>query len=228
VEGFFAVQILQNTNGPIKKLQQDPFPVYSVANQVFVSPRVAGQIVVSKSREQLEGFRNLLAGKDKTARAGNAFSDYAHVPNTFFFLAVAEGFNENAAIPPQAKILKMAEGARIVLGEKADLLFLNLALKAKDPEVIQQIRQVIEGMTALVALGQSENKELLELIQATKVSSTEKIVTVNIEYPLSKVMGRLDGGLKQLEKNLGKPGHVKSSKHQSDQSTDAESPDPKQ
>src|ERR1051326_450487 len=130
VEGLLSAQILQNTNGPVQQLQQDGFAVYSLHDQVFVSPRVGGQIVVSKSLDQLERVRGLLTGKPKPANAGKAFSDYAQVANTFFFLAVAEGFNENAAIPPQAKILKMAEGARIVLGEKADLLFLILRLTA--------------------------------------------------------------------------------------------------
>jgi len=170
--------------------------------------------------QQIEELRNGLSGKAKGR--GEAFSGYAKVPNTFFFLAVAEGFNDNAALPAQAKILKMAEGARIALGEKTDLLFLNLALKAKDPEVIQQIRQVVEGMTALVALGQSENKELLELVQATKVSSTEKTVTVNIEYPLSKVVGHLDGVSQKLKKSMAKPKRAKHAKPDTDKQAESE------
>jgi hypothetical protein len=233
VEGLLAAQMLQDTNSPIKKVQQDGFAVYSMQDQVFLSPRVAGQIVVSKSREQLEAIRNHLTGKAKAPNAGKAFSDYAHVPNAFFFLAVAEGFNEKAALPPQARILKMAEGARIVLGEKADLLFVNLALKAKDSEIIQQIRQVLEGMTALVALGQSENKELMELMQGTKVSSTDKTVTVNIEYPLAKAMAHLNDVTKHVHKALnGNDGHAHRTKSKSKKSAekpaDAEAPEPNQ
>lgn len=220
VEGLLAAQILQDQGATIKKVQQEPFPLYSVNEEVFVSPRLGGQVVVSKSRKNIESLRKLLEGQGKGGRRSEPFSGYAKVPNTFFFLAVAEGFNDNAALPAQAKILKMAEGARIVVGEKADLVFLNLALKAKDPEVIQQIRQVIEGMTALLALGQSENKELLELVQATKVSSTDKMVTVNIEYPLEKVFGRLNGMSRRLHKNLRDPAHAKPVK------TEAEDPAP--
>ncbi len=112
-----------------------------------------------------------------------------------------------------------------MLGEKADLLFVNLALKAKDSEIIQQIRQVLEGMTALVALGQSENKELMELMQGTKVSSTDKIVTVNIEYPLAKAMGRLNEVTKHVHNALnGGDGHAHRSKSKSKKSTTAEKP----
>ena len=224
VEGLLAAQILQNSDGPIKKVQQTPFALYSVGGQVFISPGPAGRVVVSKSRQQVEDMRRVLAGKAEVDNAGEAFSGYAKVANTFFFLAVAEGFNENAALPAQARILKMADGARIVLGEKGDQLFLDIALKAKDAEVIQQIRQVLEGLKAVVALGQSENKELLELAQSTKVSSAEKVVTVNIEYPLSKAIGKLDGVSEQLQKHLGKPSHANRRKAKSNPSAKSDSP----
>lgn len=217
LEGFLSAQILQNPDGPIKKQQQDPFVLYSLHNEIFVAPNLAGQVVVSKSRAQVEEAKKLLAAKDKP-HSNQAFSGYASVPNSFFFLAVAEGFNENAALPPQAKILKQAEGARIVLGEKADLIFLNLALKAKDPEVLQQIRQVLEGMKALVALGQSENKDLLDLVQSTQVASTEKMVTVNLEYPFAKAAGKLDEFSKHLQKGSDAPHHAKRDKRKSNKS----------
>src|SRR6185369_5325017 len=114
-EGLLAAQILQNTNGPIKKLQQEPFALYSLGDELFLAPRLGGQVALSKSREQLEAVRAFIAGKHEATQR-DPFSGYASAPNSFFFLAVAEGFNENLPIPPQAKILKMAEGARLVLG----------------------------------------------------------------------------------------------------------------
>jgi len=228
VEGLLVAQLLQNTNGPIKKVQQTPYALYSLGDQIFVCPRLAGQVVLSKSRQQIEAIRDLLEAKARSGKGNKAFSGYAQVPNTFFFLAVAEGFNDNAPLPPQAKILKMAEGARIVLGEKAENLFLNLALKAKEPEIVQQIGQVLEGMKALVALGQSENKELLELVQSTKVTSNDKMVTVNIEYPLAKVMGRLDGVSHHLQKAIHGSHNKRHGQAESDQPERAEAPEKQQ
>jgi hypothetical protein len=193
VEGFLAAQILQDTNGPVQKLQDRPFPLYSVNHEFVVCPGLAGQMLVSKSRKQIETARKTLIAGDRKSTAGDTLWGYAKVPDTFFFLALAQGFNESSALPPQAKILKMADGARIVIGEKAESLFLNLALQAKSAEVSEQIRQVLDGMKALVALGQSDNKELVELVQATQVAASEKMVTVNIEYPWSKAARKLEG-----------------------------------
>ena len=234
VEGFLAAQILQNENGPVKKLQQDPFNLYSLHDQIFVSLQSTGQVVLGKSRTEVEKAISMLAGKTKPSNPSKAFSGYANVTNTFFFLAVAEGFNEKAALPPQADILKKATGARIVLGERADRIFANLALKAKDPEVIQQIQQVLEGMKALVLLGQSENKELLELVQSTKVSATEKLVSVNIEYPLSKIIDKLDGLAEHIQEAIGEPAKEnppkagKTPKAESEKSTKPDATDKKQ
>ncbi len=118
----------------------------------------------------------------------------------------------------------MAEGARIVLGEKGEQLFLNLALKAKEADVVRQIAQVLEGIKAVVALGQSENKDLLELVQSIKVASTEKMVTVNLEYPLAKVMGKIEELSKHAGKSSEKAGHAKHRKNKSDSSAKPEAP----
>src|SRR5260221_1632522 len=99
-EGFLAAQILQNPGGPIKKLQEEPFAIYSAHDQIFISPGLAGHVVASKSRAQLESLRDSLSGKTKTGGANEAFSGYAKVANSFFFLAVAEGFSENTSLPP--------------------------------------------------------------------------------------------------------------------------------
>ena len=47
LEGFVAAQILQNPDGPIKQLQKDPFNLYSVHGEIFVSSGPAGQVLVS-------------------------------------------------------------------------------------------------------------------------------------------------------------------------------------
>ena len=63
-------------------------------------------------------------------------------------------------------------------------------------------------MKALVSLSQSENKELMDLVQSTKVSTGDKVVTVNLEYPISKVMEKLDMLSEHLEEAMGDHGHA--------------------
>ena len=190
LEGLLVAQILQNTNGPIRKVQNEPFTVYTMNNDIFASAH-EGILLLGKSRSQLERTHEIIAGKTRGLKNGKAFSDFPETPNGFFFLAVAESFGQNQNIPPQARILQMADGARIVLGERADNLFLNLALKGKTAAVTKEIQQVIEGMVALVSLGQSENKELMQLVKSTRVSGADRIVNLALEFPIADAIQKV-------------------------------------
>ena len=191
LEGLLVAQILAVTNGPVKKVENDSVALYSIANEIFVSPDKGGVIVVSKSQDQIELARDIMAGKKTKLNSNKLFTSFPSVSNSFFFLGVAEAFSGPGVTLPQAKILQMADGGRVVLGEAADLLVLNLTLRGKTPEVTKQIQQVIEGMVALVSLGQPDNEDLLQLAKSTKVSSTAEMVSLNVDYPVAKVLALL-------------------------------------
>jgi hypothetical protein len=86
----------------------------------------------------------------------------------------------------------LADGGRVVLGENADQLFVNLALKAKTSEVVTQMQQVIQGLIAMASLGKPDDKDVMQLVQSTKVSATDKVVSVSVEYPVDKAIQRID------------------------------------
>jgi hypothetical protein len=175
--------------GPVKREKRGSATTYSFHNeQGFASVHPGKLVVLSKSREAVEKAEAVLSGKSANLSTGKAFSGFPETPKAFFFLAIAEGFNEDAALPPQAKVLKMTEGARLVLGENAASLFLNLALKAKSSEVMTQMQQVIQGTVALASLSQQENADLMQLAQSVKVSGDDKMVTVGVEFPVEKAI----------------------------------------
>jgi hypothetical protein len=46
-------------------------------------------------------------------------------------------------------------------------------------------------MVALVSLGQPDNEDLLQLAKSTKVSSTAEMVSLDVNYPVAKVLALL-------------------------------------
>ena len=191
VEGLLVAQILSNPNGPIRKIQEEPAALYAIDKQLFISPSQGDLLLVGKSQPQIEKAQTVLAGKSKSLNSSKTFSGFAELPNSFFFLGVAEGFNQAAPVPPQAKILQMADGGRLLLGEKAGQLFLNLALRTKTAELSKQIQQIINGMIALLSLSQNENKDLQQLIQSTRISGKDNLVSIALEYPVADAVKRL-------------------------------------
>lgn len=192
VEGFLAAQMLADSKGAIKKSQQDGVALYSADNKLSLAIHPNHLVVVGKSQKQIDKATEVLAGKAQNLTASDAFSDFPALPNAYFFLAVAEGFNENSAIPPQAEVLRKADGARVLIGEATEKLFVDLALRARSLEVSQQIQQVIEGIRAMVSLSQIENKDLQELVRSINVSTKGKMVSVRAEFPVGPLIKKIE------------------------------------
>jgi hypothetical protein len=186
------VQKSKETGGPVALAQESPFTLYSINNDVFISLQKGNLVLLSKSRPMIQMAGEVLAGKAANLTAGQALAGFPEAPKAFFFLAVAEGFNQPSALPPQARVLQQADGARLVLGENNDRLFLNLALKAKTPEIGQQMQQVVQGIISLVTLSQPPNPDVQALAQSAKVSAQEKLVTVDVGYPVSRAIEKID------------------------------------
>jgi len=200
--GVMAGLALAGTNAPVKQTQVGPVTFYSLKDQVFFAVLPGKLVAVGKSRGIVQKAADVLAGKAANLKSSKVFSEFADVKKTFFFFGVAEAFNSDAVVAPQAKLLQMADGGRVVLGEHADQLFLDLALKAKSSEIVTQMQQVVQGIIALASLGQPENKDLAQLVQAVKVSADDRIVNVSVEYPVDKVIQKL--GERWWAPHLGK------------------------
>ena len=131
--------------GGIKAVREGADPVYAVGSNVFVAVRPGRGILVSPKFGEIDDACNVIDGKTPSLTDKVAFSEYAALPGGFFFLALAEGFAQNAGLPAQAEVLKLAEGGRVALGEEADKLQLSLNLKAQTAEGATQIQQVLQG-----------------------------------------------------------------------------------
>lgn len=192
LEGALAAQLLANTNGPLRKLQGEPYPLYAVGSDLYGAIQSNGMILVGKSRERIDQASLVLAGKSPSLKESKMFTDFPVSSDSYFFLGIAAEFNELADIPPQARVLQMADGVRLTLGEKAELLQAELALKSKSTEVVNQIQQVLQGVVALFSLGQPENQDIAELVRNTKVTTLDQFVAVGVKYPVAKALALIE------------------------------------
>lgn len=205
LEALFQLsKSMQQSNGPVNKIVEGSRVVYTIRETFFIEPQGNDVLLVGKSRKHIDQAGDVLSRRTPNLTTASAFSGFPTVPNTFFFLAVAEGFNQKGPVPPQAKILQMADGGRLVLGERSDRLFLDVSLKGKSADVSRQIQNVVQGMVALVALSQSENKDLLRLTQSLQISSHDKFVTLGLEYPIGEAIKKLQEKSAEFKQDAGK------------------------
>jgi len=217
--GTLAGLALAGTNAParVEQTQIGEVTFYAIKQngqeKVFFALLPGKVVAVGMSRGITEQAAKVLAGRSPNLTESKAFSEFADLKKSFFFLGVAEGFSADNALPPQAKLLQMADGGRVVLGENAGQLYLNLALRAKSSEITTQMQQVIQGVIALGSLGQPENQDLTQLIQSVKTSTDNKTVNVSLEFPVDKAIQQI---AKLKDKAPSKPSSMEAAEAKKD------------
>ena len=173
----------------VSTVQTDPYPVYTMKNELYAAFLPADIVVFSKSLDTLVSAVDVVEDRAPGLdESDSGFADTAKTNGSFFFLATAAGFNQSEALPPQARVLQMAKTARLVLGERTDDLHLALTLEAKNQTVRDQLAKIVQGLLALVSLSQVDNQDLAELAQSSQVDTQGNEVTVAIDYPIERVM----------------------------------------
>ncbi len=180
--------------------------VYKFQEELAVAIPRTNLLVVSKKMSTVNEACGVITGKGLSMKSSKAFADFPAEPPGFFLLAAAEGFAQTAELPPQAKVFQMADGARIILGEQGQNLFVNLVLKAKNSDSAQQMQQVFQGLMALALLNPQANKDLSDLVQGIKIGGTEKTVSVGLNFPVTKALDHLKQAHFDLNNGFGGPG----------------------
>ena len=193
VVGFLAGMVLAGTNAPMQVTQtvEGNVTFYGVQDAAYCAVLPGKVIAIGRSREATEKAAKVLEGKAPCLASGAAFGGFGDLEEAFFFVGVAQGFNLGDNLPPQAKLLQVAEAARVALGESADQLFLSLALRAKTTDVVGEMQQVVQGLIAIGSLSQPHDNDLGRLLQSIKVSTADNVVNVRVDYPADKAIEQL-------------------------------------
>ncbi len=183
--------------GDLKKRKDGAVTWYDLKGEAFGAAGRGGVFVMSKSRGRVETALAVLEGKSANLGSSKTLAGFPPVSSSFFFLGLAEGFNNATALPPQARVFKNSNGGQLSVGEKSGQVQLQLSLSAKDAEATAQIQQVFQGLLALATLSQDKNKDLAQLAQAVKVSTNSTFVNVSVELPATNVIAKVREGLRK-------------------------------
>jgi hypothetical protein len=190
MDALMGLTAVSNDGKKITRLQENPYILYNLNDKGYVAIDVAGTAVLAKTREEVESACDVLLKKKENLSANENFSKLAAANGGFFFLGAVQGLSE-APVPPNAQVLKEANGGRLLLGEKGENLFLDLALQGKTAEAAMKIQQIFQGLIALGSLS-SDKKELSDLANSAKVTSEGQDVRVQLEFPVAKALEQLD------------------------------------
>ena len=175
----------------VERFEYTPAPLYQLNGDPWVAFQPGGLVVLSKARESVEKALAVFSGERANLTSTTTFEGYPAAPFSFFMLGVAEGLGQDVNLPPNAAVLKKAEGGRLVIGEKGDRVALRLEVKTASAEVAQQIQQVLQGLLALGALSADQKPDLAALVQGASVAQNGAMVSVGVELPVAKVLNKI-------------------------------------
>lgn len=196
-----------------------PFPAYAIQGgpkkdapetQLIIAFPPEPIVLVSKSKAQLLKAREVFKGSApslaKTASAPLA-KLYGNSKNSFLFAASLvpseKIFPDNA---PTARILQMASSGSLAVGENGADTFAHAELQASSPAMAEKLRKILEGMTAMISLTESSDKQLTDFLNATNVAKNGDVVTLDLSFPSARLATMVQTLNHLQNPEVGRPG----------------------
>ena len=179
-----------------------PFPAYGIMSgpggakekqpDLIIAFPPEPIVLVSKSRSQLTKARNLFLGSGESlakSPSSTLAKLLAGAKNSFLCgasLVPSEKIFPDTA--PQARILQMATSGSLAFGENGAETTAHAQLNASSPASAEKLRKILEGMTAMLSLTESTDKQLTDFLNATTVTKEGDTVTLDISYPSARLV----------------------------------------
>lgn len=142
------------------------------------------QIAISKSLDSMTRFLAVQSGKTSHLRFGEKFPVPQYIAGLGIYLGVyVEGIGDYKQLPAQARILQLTRAVAVQLGESSDNMHMLASLVTDAPETAAQVRDVLNGLVAVMVLTQNGNPEVASIVQSVKVSQDDKAVSLKVDYP---------------------------------------------
>ena len=174
----------------VAKEEQEKGAIYTLNGTTYLALTPDQPWIISSSRDLVEAAQKVIRGQAKNLSSEASFPQ---LPGAALLQFAATSISSIAGVPEQARgVQEKLENGALWLTEGANQVTLDLALKAKSTEIAPQLKQVLDGLVGLVALSQSENADLQELVKGTKVTESGDTVQVKMQYSLAKVLIGID------------------------------------
>ena len=93
-------------------------------------------------------------------------------------------FPQNA---PQARILQLATSGALAIGEQGGNTFAHAELLASSGNNAEKLMKILQGMTAMLSLAESNDKQLAEFLNSTTVAREKDTVTLDLAYSSARL-----------------------------------------
>lgn len=187
------------------------FPAYSISEpdqpaaketQLIVAFPPEPVIIASKNRDRILKARDVLRGTAPSlAKSPDAPINRLAANARGAYLFAASSVPAEIVQPPKAlqtRILQLTQSGALAIGERGSDHFARLELAASSGSNAEKLAKILEGLTSLLSLSESNDKQLAEFLQASRVTRQGDVVTLQLDYPTTRLMGMISNLRAQL------------------------------
>lgn len=178
-----------------------PFPAYAISDpkdkdaaktKLVVAFPPEPIVLASKSRAQLLKAREVFRGSAPSLAKGGtpALTQLATKTDGAYLFAASVVpteplFPQNA---PQARLLQLASSGAIAFGEQGPDTFAHAEMVASSEQNAEKLMKILQGMTAMLSLAESNDRQLGEFLNATGVTREKETVSLHLAYPSARLL----------------------------------------
>ena len=176
--------------------------------EVFIAFPPEPIVIVSKSKPQIlkarDVFRGTVPSLAKTPASPLAKFVQASEGAYLFAASTVPAEKFFSEEGPQARIVKMANAGSLALGERGENTFAHSELIASSDQMAEKLMKILQGMTAMMSLAETSDKQLAEFLNSAAVNRQGDAVTLDLAYSSA----RLATMIKSLQQRSGSPDRV--------------------
>ncbi|HEX3729817.1 MAG TPA: hypothetical protein VHV47_08435 [Opitutaceae bacterium] len=191
------IQSTLTTPAVVTEVKDLGFSAYSFTDArkdaagVIIAFPPGGAVLVSKSEDQLRRAAALLAGGGNSLAKASDSALRGLIGNaagaTFFAATVMPPDSAFPANAPQMRILHMTNSASVALGEQGDKTFAHVVLAASNGDMADKLEKILQGMTAMMSLAQSNDQQITDFINSAQVVREGESVSLHLTYSSAKL-----------------------------------------
>jgi hypothetical protein len=192
------------------------------SHRVIIAFPPQGPVVVSQSEDKVRHAVDLAEGRGESlaqakgsdlggliGNAGHAILFGASVVPPEAVSAAASGHPG-----PHTRILEMTHSASIAIGDSEGKTFAHVQMVAANDDSADKLIKILQGMTAMISLAQSDNQKLMDFINSAQATRDGDRVSFQLAYDSGQlaemvkgILASHAGGAFRAQMEFGHGGH---------------------
>lgn len=158
------------------------------------------RIVAARSADRVKGLLDMLDGKknrdSKAVKLSKSDGQFVHVE-------LLDIPRDEIGEGPQANVAKMIEGISLKIGNDGDDVSISLTLKTKEERQAKQLKQMVQGLTAMLQLVQDDDgdddlRQAKEFLERMVIKRDGNEIRIRLSVPESEVAELIEEGMLEL------------------------------